>query len=107
MEQVPLALLLRVDRRGAADIGRAVDAAGRLGLAVTGQGRASISARASPQRFAQLFGRAPVRQVAEPAAGGSAGRPAGYTATGTLPIPADLAEFVAEITVSAPAHRLD
>ena len=107
MEQIPLALLLRPDRRAADDVARAVDAVARLGLLVTGQGRASISARASEQRCAELFGRTPLRQAGEPAAGGDAGRPPGFAGTGSLPVPPELGEFVVEITVSAPAYRLD
>jgi hypothetical protein len=38
--------------------------------------------------------------------GGDAGRPPGYADT-ELPVPAELGEFVVEITVSAPAYRLD
>ena len=106
MDQIPLALLLRPDRRAADDVARAVDAVARLGLLVTGQGRASISARASEQRCAELFGRTPLRRAGEPAAGGDAGRPPGYADT-ELPVPPELGEFVVEITVSAPAYRLD
>jgi hypothetical protein len=44
MERIPLALLLRTDRRGPGDIERTVEAAARLGLEITGQG-GSVSFR--------------------------------------------------------------
>jgi len=106
MERIPLALLLRTDRRGPADIERAVAAAARLGLEITGRGRASLTARASPEAFARLFGMTARKLPAEPPGARDAGRPAGYAAAGPLPLPPALADLVAEITVSAPAHRL-
>jgi CobQ/CobB/MinD/ParA nucleotide binding domain len=56
MERIPLALLLKTDRGGPDDIECAVEAAARLGFEITGQGRAGISIRASPEVFEHLFG---------------------------------------------------
>jgi hypothetical protein len=106
MESIPLALLLQTDRRGAGDIERTAEAATQLGLEVTGRGRASVTVRASPEVFAQLFGTSARKLPAESPGVRDSGRPAGYTAAGQLAVPPALAGFVAEITVSAPAHRL-
>ena len=93
MERIPLALLLREDRRRPDDVARAVDAAARLGLDITGQGRASITARASPEIFARLFGSPVTKLPAEAPGVRDAGQPAGYAAAGSLPVPATLEQY--------------
>jgi hypothetical protein len=106
MESIPLALLLGADHRHPGDIERVLTEAAALGLEITGHGRASITARASPAVFGRLFGTTAAELPAIPPGSRDAGRPAGWAAAGPLPVPTELAGFVTEITVSPPAHRL-
>ena len=57
----------------------------QLGFAVTGAGRATVSAELTEERFAQLFG------------------PAAPAANLTLPLPVSLADAISLITI-APRH---
>jgi hypothetical protein len=106
MERIPLALLLKTDRRGPEDVERTIEAAARLGLEITGHGRASVTARASPGIFARLFGATVQKLPGEPPRAADAGRPAGYSASSPLPVPPELRDLVEQITVSTPARRL-
>ncbi|HMR30052.1 MAG TPA: hypothetical protein PKA13_11905 [Geminicoccaceae bacterium] len=106
MESIPLALLLRADHRRPGDIERAAGTAAGLGLEITGHGRTSISARASPALFGRLFGIEAEALPAVPPGKRDAGRPAGWTVAGPLPVPAELSDLVMEIAVTPPADRL-
>jgi hypothetical protein len=106
MERIPLALLLKIDRRTPEDVERTIEVAARLGLEITGHGRTSVTARASPEVFTRLFGTTTRKLPAQPPGATDAGRPAGYAATGPLRVPPELTGLVEQITVSSPARRL-
>lgn len=92
-QDIRLQVLLRPEwrnPRGVAEVERALH---ELGFEVTGTGRVSISVRAAPEPFRQVF----ARQPSPPAAGES---PA---ARDELPVPAPLAGQVESITI-APRH---
>lgn len=106
MERIPLDLLMKAEHRTPEDIRRAAAAAAGLGIEITGEGRASLSGRASPEVFERLFGSEATPLPGEPPGDTDAGRPAGYVASEPLPVPADLEDLVMQITVPAPARRL-
>ena len=106
VERIPLALLMKTDHRNPEDVRRAAEAAAALGIEITGQGRASVSGRVSPEVFERLFGATAEELPAESPGARDAGRPGGYATSGPLPLPPDLAGLVTEITIPPPARRL-
>ena len=92
-DQVRLQLLLRApwrSEKGRAEVQAALHA---LGFEVTGSGQASVSARATPEAFAAVFGGTPP----------AVNRNAPADADLDLAVPASLAASVESITV-APRH---
>lgn len=81
-EYVRLQVLLRAARRNDKGVGDAEQALRALGLEVTGTGKASISARATPETFGTVFGK---------------------DRDADLQVPATLADYVESVTI-APQH---
>jgi hypothetical protein len=93
-DRLHLQVLLRPDRRDEQGREDAATALRKLGLEVTGVGRASISARAGPDLVAAVFG-------VEPPRAATRGRPDALA--GELPVPDVLAEYVERMSI-APKH---
>ena len=83
-DHVRLQLLVRKDARNARGVAAVGEALRALGFEVTGAGKASVSARASPDAFRAVFGDAMASE---------------------LPVPARLAEYVESVSI-APRHTV-
>ena len=83
-DHVRLQLLVRKDARNARGVAAVSEALRALGFDVTGAGKASVSARASPDAFRAVFGDAMASE---------------------LPVPARLTEYVESVSI-APRHTL-
>lgn len=94
-DSVRLQMLVRKDARNARGIAELETALRALGFDVTGSGRASVSARATPDVFAAVFG-APPPPSADPAA---------PFAAGPLLVPPSLAGYVDNVSI-APQHTV-
>jgi hypothetical protein len=92
-----LQLLVRADRRLPEHMQQAVEVARRLGLAITGRGAASLSARVSHSTYQALFG------SGSTAAAAVSSHPSPPQDIVPLPVPASLSEFIDSIT-EAPGH---
>jgi hypothetical protein len=94
-DPIRLQMLVRTDARDAHGIAGLEAALRGLGFEVTGTGRASISARATPDAFAAVFGDVPAPSsfCAASATGGG------------LHVPAALADYVESISI-APRHAV-
>jgi hypothetical protein len=87
MEWVRVQILMRPEHRTKASVESAAKAAAALGLAPSGQGSATFSARVSAPDYLRLFGRR-----------------FGSSPPTNLPVPKELAEYVESVTV-APQHE--
>ena len=87
MEWVRVQMLMRPEHRTQSSVESAAKLAAALGLAPSGQGTATFSARVSAPDYRRLFE-----------------RPLGNSQETELPIPKELAEYVESITV-APQHK--
>lgn len=103
---VAVSLLLKPEWRTAEGRARVAEAAQRMGLAVTGQGAASVSCRAEKALFERLFGCAATDVPARPPGPADFGAPAGAASLGEPRVPQDLAMYVAAASVLPPATRL-
>ena len=88
-------MLVRKEARNARGVSDLEAALRALDFEVTGSGRASISARATPEAFSAVFGDAP--PAASFAGAASASR--------ALSVPRALADYVESISI-APAHTV-
>ena len=88
-------MLVRTDARDAHGIAGLEAALRGLGFEVTGAGRASVSARATPDAFTAVFGDAPGVSTYRMTAAASRG----------LPVPAALTDYVESISI-APRHTV-
>jgi hypothetical protein len=98
MGWVRVQVLMRPDHRNATSVEAAAEVAATLGLAPSGQGMASFSARVSAPDFRRLFKTSAAAGKAKKLAKGIGPEPV------PLPVPAELAEYVESITV-APQHE--
>jgi len=103
-ELIPLSVLLKKDSRNREAIGKLIDVAKKMGIKVTGTGKASLSLRVDRENFANLFGAAPKSKQKEPAAN-DFGSPKGFQSQ-TCSIPDAMKPFVEMISVVEPAIRL-
>lgn len=104
MTAIPLSLTLRRAARTPDGVARVQRAAAALGLEPTAAGRATVSCRASQEKFAELFGEPPPAVPARRPGRSDAGAPGGF-AEADLPVPAALAEWVESLSVTPPATR--
>ena len=88
MDWVRLQILMRSEHRKPDSVEAAAKVAATLGLAPSGQGQATFSARVTAPDYRRLFGVSPGSQEPE----------------SQLPIPKELAEYVESITI-APKHE--
>jgi hypothetical protein len=84
MAWVRLQVLMRPEHRTQPSVEAAAKVAEALGMAPSGQGQTTFSARVSAPEFKRLFGRS--------------------ADAATLPVPKELAEYVESVTV-APRHE--
>ena len=94
-DSVRLQMLVRKDARNARGVAELEAALRALGLEVTGSGKASVSARATRDVFAAIFG-----EAAPPSADRAA--PLGMRA---LAVPPSLAGYVESVSI-APQHSV-
>jgi hypothetical protein len=92
-DEIRLQILLRADARNPSGLEEVQAVLRALHFDVTGVGRATVSARATPEAFRAAFGSTPAAMRAT-----DAGEPAR-----DLPIPSVLAERVESVTI-APQH---
>ena len=102
---IPLALTLKKSCRVPEVMAQVKQITARLGLEPTGTGASTLSCRAAPSTFADLFGREAKATAKRAPAEADYGTPSGYEGE-DLPIPAELSPFVDSITVVPPATRL-
>jgi hypothetical protein len=93
MAWVRLQVLMRPEHRTQGSVEAAAKVAEALGMAPSGQGQTTFSARVSAPDFQRLFGRSASAMSAK-----------GAPDAATLPIPKELAEYVESVTV-APRHE--
>src|SRR5688572_7217685 len=97
MHPIKLQILAHPDKRRSADIQRLASTLRSHGLKVTAIGAASVAAEVSRDRFEKLFGMSPPEeQDAEFVSTDAAEATAGMEA---LPVPADCAELVRNISI--------
>jgi hypothetical protein len=106
MERVQIAMTLKQSNRTPTSVAKVKQIAAELGLETTDSGRATVSCRVPPEKFAELFGRPPTPQEARRVQNTDYGTPPGYVGE-DLPIPNGLEAFVESIAVVPPATRLD
>jgi hypothetical protein len=94
MAWVRLQVLMRPEHRTQPSVEAAATVAAALGMAPSGQGQTTFSARMSAPEFQRLFGRSASALTAKDAAADAT----------PLPIPKELAEYVESVTV-APRHE--
>jgi hypothetical protein len=78
----------------------------RLGIEVTGIGKATVSCRMDLDEFKDLFGISPKEIAAEPPGDRDMGTAGGFYTEESLTVPTELEPFVRRITMIPPPRRL-
>ena len=88
-------------------IGLLIREAGELGLTCTGEGKATVSFRITPEGFARLFQVALHDIEARPPGETDFGSPAGYYTDESLQTPPGIDRYISNINVVVPETRFD